>query len=125
MSRARTSARPARTPLRSARSACIVLSTIGSPTHARRLARRLVQERAAACVNIVPRIESVYRWKGRVEQAVESLLILKTTQARLAGLCRRIKLLHPYEVPEILALPLSHGDPAYLQWLEESLMISV
>lgn len=119
-----SSPRPSRTPLRSARSACIVLTTSGSLPEARRLARRLVRERAAACVNVVPRVESVYWWKGKVERSGEALLLLKTTRPRLARLSGRIKALHPYEIPEILVLPLSHGDPAYLQWLRESLMIS-
>lgn len=125
MSRARTSAGSPRSPLRTARSTCIVLSTAGNPSQARRLALQLVRERAAACVNVVPRIESVYWWKGRVERGGESLLILKTTRGRLATLCRKLKSLHPYELPEILVLPPSHADPDYLQWLEESLMMAV
>lgn len=107
------------------RSTCIVLSTAANPSQARRLAAALVRERVAACVNVVPRIESLYWWKGKVERAGESLLILKTSRSRLPRLFRKIKLLHPYEVPEILALPVSHGDPAYLRWLEESLRIPI
>ena len=125
MSRPSSSARSSPTPLRSARSTRIVLTTAGSLSQARRLARQLVRERGAACVNVVPRIESIYWWKGKVERGSEALLILKTTRPRLAHLCRRIKTLHPYEVPEILVLPVAQGDPAYLRWLEESLMISV
>lgn len=111
------------TSLRVSRNAFVVLTTAPSLSEARRLAGRLVRERAAACVNVVPRVDSIYRWKGRVERGAEALLIIKTRRSRLKLLSRKIQTLHPYEVPEILALPVSAGSPAYLRWLEESLMI--
>jgi periplasmic divalent cation tolerance protein len=105
--------------------AFLVLTTTRSPAQARRLARRLLEKRSAACVTLVPGVRSLYWWKKRIEESGETLLLIKTRQPRLSGLFRQIKALHPYEVPEILALPVSRGDSAYLRWLEESLMISV
>ena len=104
--------------------AFLVLTTTGNPLQARRLARRLLEKRLAACVTLVPGVRSLYWWKKRIEESGETLLLIKTRQPRLILLLRQIKTLHPYEVPEILALPVSRGDPAYLRWLGESLMIS-
>lgn len=103
--------------------AFLVLTTAGTSSQARRLARRLLDERLAACVTLIPRVRSLYRWKKRLEESGETLLLIKTRQPRLKPLFRQIKALHSYEVPEILALPVSRGDPAYLRWLGESLMI--
>lgn len=105
--------------------AFLVLTTTSNPIQARRLARQLLQKRTAACVTVVPAVRSLYWWKRRIEENRETLLLIKTLQPRLGQLLHQIKAAHPYEVPEILALPVSRGDGAYLRWLEESLMISV
>jgi periplasmic divalent cation tolerance protein len=101
---------------------CLVLVTCGSMPEARRIARAVVGARLAACVNILPRaVTSIYRWKGKVESARESLLLIKTSKKRLAKLQASVQRLHSYEVPEFIALPLLAGSRAYLTWLEESL----
>ncbi|MBI4886254.1 MAG: divalent-cation tolerance protein CutA [Acidobacteria bacterium] len=99
--------------------AAIVLTTIGADVDAGPLARALVEERLAACVNVLPPMTSTYRWKGRVEQAQERQLIIKTSAGRIAALEARLRELHPYEVPEFLVLPVSAGSEAYLRWLRE------
>src|SRR5579863_8313127 len=81
------------------------------------IAAALVEERLAACVNLIPGLTSIYRWQGKVEKAAECLLVIKTTAARFEALKARIKALHPYETPEIIAVPITHGDNAYLNWL--------
>jgi periplasmic divalent cation tolerance protein len=96
---------------------CIVTITAPAGAPAARIARTLVAERLAACVNIVPRISSIYRWKGKVERATESLLIAKTRGALLPRLIKRVQSIHPYEVPEIVAVPISRGAKSYLAWL--------
>ncbi len=99
----------------------LVLVTCGSAAEARRIARAVVEERLAACVNILPAaITSIYRWKGRVESAREKLLVIKTSRRRLAKLQAAVERLHSYEVPEFIALPIAAGSPAYLSWLEEN-----
>jgi periplasmic divalent cation tolerance protein len=86
------------------------------------IARRIVSERLAACVNILEsRIYSVYRWKGKVQRAREVLLLIKTSRRRLAALRAEVERLHSYDVPEFIALPIAFGSPAYLRWLGESL----
>jgi periplasmic divalent cation tolerance protein len=104
----------------SASQARIVLSTAGREQEARALARRLVGERLAACVNIVGPIRSVYRWRGAVEEEPEFLLLIKTRATLLRRLERRLIELHSYEVPEMLALTPGAGSAAYLGWLLES-----
>jgi periplasmic divalent cation tolerance protein len=81
------------------------------------MARSLVERRLAACVNILPAVQSVYRWQGAIEEATESSLLIKTSSARYAELEQAIKDMHPYELPEIIALPIQAGLPAYLEWL--------
>jgi periplasmic divalent cation tolerance protein len=97
--------------------ALVVLCTVSSLEEGRRMARELVERRLAACVNLLPKVESVYRWQGVVESAEEVLLVVKTTPARFAELSETIAALHSYEVPEILALPVSDGSSQYLDWL--------
>jgi periplasmic divalent cation tolerance protein len=97
-----------------------VLVTVPSPSIAARIATAAVKERLAACVNIVPGVRSVYVWKGKVCDDRELLLVLKTTRGRYPELERRIRALHPYEVPEIVALPVRRGSRAYLKWIRES-----
>ncbi len=95
----------------------LVLSTIDTHQEAERIAHYLVEERLAACVNILPKITSIYRWKGALERATEHLMIMKTAEDRLSSLTHRIKELHPYEVPEVIALSIEEGDPTYLEWI--------
>ena len=95
----------------------LVLTTVGADFDARSLARALVDARVAACVNIVPRIDSIYRWQGRVEEEGEQLLLIKTADARVDALRERLFALHPYEVPEFVVLPIGATSDAYGAWL--------
>ncbi|MBX6420816.1 MAG: divalent-cation tolerance protein CutA [Sinobacteraceae bacterium] len=99
--------------------ALLVLVTC-PPEAAEGLARALVEQRLAACVNRIDGLRSVYRWRDAVESAEESLLLAKTTRARYAQLEAAVRARHPYELPEIVAVSLSCGLPAYLQWLAQS-----
>ena len=98
----------------------IVFITASSTEEAERIAHALVEERLAACVNIVPGVTSVYRWEGQVQCDAEVLLIAKTVEASVARLVRRVKDLHSYDVPEVVALPITGGSPEYLAWLADS-----
>lgn len=98
----------------------VVLTTIGAEADARRLARTLVDERLAACVNVLPAMSSIYRWKEKVEEEREQQLIIKTAADRLPALEARLRELHPYEVPEFLVLRVSSGSDAYVRWIGES-----
>ncbi len=82
-----------------------------------RIARALVEERWAACVNLVPGVRSVYRWEGKLEDEAEVLLVVKTRADRVSGLAERLRALHPYDVPELVALPVEQGLEAYLAWV--------
>jgi len=96
----------------------VVLVTCANAAEARRIARAVVEERLAACVNILPgAVTSIYRWKGKVESARERLL-LKTSRKRLAKLQAAVERLHSYDVPEFIALPIAAGSRKYLAWLE-------
>jgi periplasmic divalent cation tolerance protein len=86
---------------------------------AERIARGLVEARLAACVNLLPRLTSVYRWQGKIEKDDETLLMIKTTASRFDALSDRLRELHPYELPEIIATPAARGLPEYLQWVVE------
>jgi len=81
------------------------------------MARGLVESRVVACVNVVPRVRSIYRWEGEVEQEDEALLIMKTTAERVESVIDRVRRAHPYDVPEVVALPIEEGLPEYLSWL--------
>ena len=96
----------------------LVLSTAGSEEEARKIAMALVEKRLAACVNIVPRLVSVYRWQGKVESAEEFLLLIKTSKAREAEVCSAIRDLHSYELPECIAIPIASGSDEYLNWIQ-------
>ena len=97
----------------------VVLVTTPDAAVARSLARALVEERLAACGNVVPAIVSIFRWQGSVHEETEALLILKTSSARVAELCARVVELHPYDVPEVLSLGVDDGHTEYLDWLGE------
>jgi periplasmic divalent cation tolerance protein len=99
----------------------VVLCTCSSQEEARRISQNLVEGRLAACVNVLPGIESIYRWNDAVETANEVLLVIKTSSDRFAALESRILELHSYDVPEILALPAIGGSAPYLAWLHAQL----
>ena len=98
----------------------IVLSTAGSEQEARKIAHILVKRRLAACVNIVPQIQSIYRWKGEIESAQEWLLLIKTRADKFPAVRDAIGELHSYEVPECIVVEIEDGSPRYLQWLEKA-----
>ncbi|MGB9236920.1 MAG: divalent-cation tolerance protein CutA [Terriglobales bacterium] len=98
----------------------LVLTTCGSIEEARHIASALVERQLAACVNIVPQVESVYRWKGEVESSTEVLLVIKTTADAFERLQAVLVKLHSYEVPECLELTVTNGSKAYLNWIGES-----
>lgn len=95
----------------------LVLVTAPDGEVGARLGRILVEERLAACVNVVPGLRSIYRWEGEIQDDAEVLLMVKTRADRLDSLTRRVQELHPYEVPEILALPIAGGSQAYQAWI--------
>ena len=101
----------------------IVFVTAPNSEEARRIANALVSEQLAACVNIVPSIESIYRWEGRVTSDSEALMIIKTTNDRYVDVERRVKELHTYTTPEIVAIPIEQGSKEYLDWLRKSTAI--
>jgi len=98
----------------------IVLVTVPDEACAERVAAALVREEIAACVNVVPGVVSHYRWQGRLERDAEILLIAKTVRARVAALVERVKALHPYDVPEVVAVPVVDGYGDYLSWVRAS-----
>jgi periplasmic divalent cation tolerance protein len=100
--------------------ALILLSTFPDLETARRIVRALVEERLIACGNLVPSVESIYRWKDAVESSPEIVGILKTTEEGYPRLEARLREMHPYELPEMVAIKPSGGLPAYLQWVEEN-----
>jgi len=102
----------------------VVLSTVGTPEDAERIARALVERGLAACVNVVPGVTSFYRWKGKIEKDEERLLVIKTRAERLPALQEALVSLHPYEVPEAIALSIEAGHEPYLRWLDESVNAS-
>jgi periplasmic divalent cation tolerance protein len=95
----------------------LVLTNLPDRDAALKLANALIEQRAAACVNVLGACTSVYRWQGKVENAEEIPLLIKTTVARYAALEAVIRRLHPYELPEIIAVPVARGLPGYLQWV--------
>jgi periplasmic divalent cation tolerance protein len=99
----------------------IVLSTAGSEDEAQKIARHLVEHQLAACVNILPRIESIYRWQGKVESSQEWLLLIKTSAEYLPRVCDAIRELHSYDLPECIAIAIEDGSSEYLDWLANSL----
>jgi periplasmic divalent cation tolerance protein len=96
----------------------IVLITAGSDEEAQKIARLLVNEKKAACVNIVPGVDSLFRWKGKIDSAHESLLFVKTRASLFPEIISLVKEAHSYEVPEVIALPIMGGGEEYLKWLD-------
>lgn len=99
----------------------IVLSTAGSEDEARKIAWHLVERQLAACVNIIPGIESIYRWQGKVESSQEWLLLIKTSAGQFAAVRDAVQELHSYDLPECISLNIEDGSTEYLAWLGESL----
>ena len=98
----------------------VVMTTLPADADGPAFGRALLNERLAACVNLLAPMESVYRWEGRVEQETERQVIIKTTRDRLNALWDRVRELHPYEVPEFIVLGIADGNEAYLKWVGES-----
>jgi periplasmic divalent cation tolerance protein len=98
----------------------LVMTTLPADADAAQFARSLVEERLAACVNLLPAMDSTYRWEGQVERETERQLFIKTSRSRVAALWERVRELHPYDVPEFLVLPIVDGNEAYLRWVGES-----
>lgn len=101
--------------------ATVILCSTPDRRTAQRIARVLVERKLAGCVSFVGRVISLYRWKGRVERAKEMLLLIKTTEKNFTQVKKTIEANHPYEVPEILCLPVKRGSAAYLKWLAGAL----
>jgi len=100
----------------------LILTTVKNRTEAKRIAEKLVSEKLAACVNVIPNLTSFYWWRGKIERAGEVMLLAKTSTKKLDKLIARIKELHGYELPEVLVLKVDRGLPEYLKWIEESLV---
>ena len=100
--------------------AIVVVTTVGTEEQAYLIAREIVSRRQAACVNIVPGVRSIYRWKGKICQDGELLLIVKTLEREFEGVAATIRELHSYELPEILAFHVDHGEPGFLGWIAAS-----
>lgn len=98
----------------------LAFSTVATAADAERIASVLVERGLAACVNVVPGLVSIYRWKGAVERELEVLLVIKTRAERFEALREALVSLHPYEVPELIAVPVAAGHPPYLAWLDEA-----
>jgi periplasmic divalent cation tolerance protein len=98
----------------------MVLVICASMAEARRIGRSVVEKKLAACANIVARVESIYRWKSKIERAREVLVVIKTTEKRLRQLEREVKHMHSYEVPEFVVLPIAAGSREYLKWIGEN-----
>jgi len=111
---------PALESMKSKAKYAAVLATAPDVKTARKLARAALKARLIACANLIPRIESHYRWEGKIESGAEVLMILKTSTARLAALEKFILAMHPYDTAEFLVLPISRGSQRYLDWVAES-----
>ncbi len=99
----------------------VVLTTAADAEEASRLGRTLIEEGLVACATLIPSVRSIYRWQGAVEEATETLLLLKTAPDQLGALEARLQALHSYKTPEFLVLPVESGSPGYLEWLQNGL----
>jgi len=106
-------------PLQQPPAAFLVVTTLNDREQAQALARSAVEQRLAACVHLLPAGQSIYRWEGHIESATETTLLLKTTTDRYPALESWLKASHPYQTPEILALPVTAGLPSYLEWMQQ------
>lgn len=100
---------------------CIVLCTVPDTATGEALGQHLVETQLAACVNLISGLTSIYRWQGKLQRDAEVLLVIKTRHDRFASLCTVVRERHPYELPEIIAVPLTDGLPAYLDWINQNL----
>ncbi len=100
---------------------CVILVTASNKEEAQKIASGLIESRLAACVNIVDPIGSIFWWQGKIDRATEALLVIKTRKALIKKLIKKVKSLHSYDVPEIIALPVIDGSKEYLEWIDESL----
>ena len=98
----------------------LALSTFPDRETAQRISTQLVTEKLAACANILPAIESIYRWKGKIESGTEILVFFKLSEDRQSAFQEKLRSLHPYEVPEIISVPITNGLPDYLRWVAEN-----
>jgi periplasmic divalent cation tolerance protein len=99
----------------------VIFITTSNKKEAKHIAQQLIKSKLAACVNITDKIESLFRWQGKVDQAKETLLIIKSRKEKLARIIKAVKSLHSYEVPEIIALPVIDGYKPYLNWINDSI----
>jgi periplasmic divalent cation tolerance protein len=95
----------------------LILTTVPAGDDGERIARALVEERLAACVNVLAPMTSIYRWRGAVEEGSEQQVVIKTTRGRIAAVCARVTALHAYELPELIVLPVVDGGSSYLEWV--------
>ncbi len=98
----------------------VIFVTAANKKEAEKIASTLIEKKLAACVNIIENLHSIFRWQGKVDSTKEALLIVKTRKALMNKLIKKVKSLHSYAVPEIIALPIVSGDKKYLQWINES-----
>ncbi len=98
----------------------VVLVTTSSTSEAEKIGNALVEERLAACVNIVPAVRSLFHWQGKICDESETLLIIKSRRDLFPSLCKRVQTLHSYTIPEVIALPILDGSPDYLSWINDS-----
>ena len=103
----------------------VVLAMASSAEEAHRIARHLIEQRLAACVNIVPGVKSVYCWQGAIEESSETMLVIKSSRTLFDSLAEAIKSVHSYEVPEVIALPIVVGSEAYMNWLQAELEVKI
>lgn len=99
----------------------VILVTCANKKEANSIADALIKDKAAACVNVVPKIESVFWWQGKIDHSQEVLLIIKSRKSKLNRIIKIVKLLHSYKVPEIIALPIVSGYKPYLEWINDSI----
>ena len=99
----------------------VCMITMPDAEQGKELARKLLNEKLVACVNVIPAVTSLYWWEGKISEDPESLLILKTTQHKVEALIKAVKAHHPYSVPEVISMAIDQGNPDYLQWIDESL----